>query len=421
MPAQLAAHPQPAGHGDRPKGMRSRLAPVAALLTLAGCGSASAPAAHVSATSPRAAATPGAPSSHASSTCRHGAGVSARDVFGGYGRDALTGVQFVSASQGWVVGQRVILATSDGGATWSAQDRGSLNLTSVDFVSRDAGWAVGLDALLATTDGGRHWAALREPCLPIRSVHFVSARTGFAVAGGSNLSGDGSLAPQSGGVVLRTANGGITWQRLRAPANAQSVCFSGSDSGWLGAAGRLYSSMNGGRSWQLRAAGPIGKGAPSAPGVMFAQCAEGGSAWGLDIGPGAAMSQEPHIGYHASPAGAVPIFAEQFFPHPGVAAPVSSPGSYAGPMSAISSSAAVFIDWCPACGYGTVPWDLATANGAMLTREGNVGGINQAFGASFLDSSAGWVVGSVRSGGSSAPRIVRTDDGGRTWQVQYAP
>jgi hypothetical protein len=65
------------------------------------------------------------------------------------------------------------------------------------------------------------------------------------------------------------------------------------------------------------------------------------------------MSQQPHVGYHAGPAGAVPIFAEQYFPHRGVHVFAPSPGSYAGPFSAISPSAAAFIDWCPACGLGT--------------------------------------------------------------------
>ena len=96
------------------------------------------------------------------------------------------------------------------------------------------------------------------------------------------------------------------------------------------------------------------------------------------------MSQEQHVGYHGDAAGATAIFAEQYFPGPNP--PASAPGSYAGPFSALSSSAAVFIDYCPACGPGTAPWDLATSSGATLTPEGNIGKVNDPQAASFASA-----------------------------------
>ncbi len=337
----------------------------------------------------------------------------------------LTGIQFVSAARGWTVGQDTILATTDGGRHWIVQRSGQLNLTSVDFISGTVGWAVGTDALLATTDGGAHWAVLPEPgpCLPIRSVHFISADAGFAVAGGRDVSDYGPETPELAGVVLATSDGGRSWRVLPAPADAQTVCFTGPRAGWLGADGRLYRTTDGGLSWAQVTAG-VAPPSPGYPATMIVQCAGAGSAWALDVGPGAAMSQEPHVGYHAGPAGAVPIFAEQYFPHPGVRVAAESPGSYAGPFSAISPSAAAFIDWCPACGLGTAPWDLVTGSGASLTREGNVGGLTDPEAASFLSPQLGWVAGVVTSYSGAGlfhqrQRIVFTDDAGRTWQVQY--
>jgi len=393
--------------------MRYRLIPIAAVLVLSACGSEpSTSAAGPAATTPATTASPAASPVSRSADCSGGP---AGPAFAGLGANPLTDVQFISPGQGWVVGQGAILATSNGGVTWTAQDRGNLNLTSVDFVSSEVGWAVGPGTLLGTTDGGRHWAALAEPCPQIRSVHFLSARIGFAIAAGGGPQAAWTAIPPSGGVVLSTTNGGSSWQRVAAPADAQSVCFSGPQTGWLGAGGRLYYSASGGRSWTLQAKGPSG---PAGQGAMQVQCAQG-AAWGLDIGPGAAMSQEPHIGYHATPGAATPIFAEQYFPHPGVTVHAEPPGSYAGPVSALTASAAVFIDSCPACGFGTAPWDLATADGATLTREGNIGGISQANGASFLSPSDGWVVGVERTSHGATPRIVRTQDGGRSWQVQF--
>lgn len=407
--------------------LRSFVLPATALagtLLLAACGttpvggstasdgntqSASGPSATASATS--------TPSPSAAPTSGTGAGC-ARPIVntgpGGY----LTGIQFVSPQQGWVVGQRDILATSDGGVHWTVQDSGSLDLTSVDFISAQTGWAVGTRSLLTTTDGGEHWTSLPDPCL--RSVHFVSADLGFAVAGGTG-SRVLDMSPAIGGKALITTDGGSTWQPLHAPAGAQTLCFDDPADGWLGAAGKLYRTRDGGRTWTLAAAGAK---PPSAAAVslMVVQCAGAGDAWALDIGPGAAMSQEPHIGYYASVSGAVPLFAEQYFPHSGVSVTPESPGSYAGPVSAISPTSAAFLDFCPACGPGTVPWGVVT--GTTLTREGNVADLTQAQSASFLSPQLGWVAGTFTRFGRTTTRvyqrIVWTYDGGLSWHVLYS-
>lgn len=336
----------------------------------------------------------------------------------------LTGIQFVSADQGWAVGQDVILATTDGGAHWRVQRSGQLNLTAVDFVNGQDGWAAGNSSLLATTDGGAHWTALSEPCPVIRSVHFISPSTGFAVAGGRNDGGYSPAMPDMGGVLLATSDAGRTWRPLSAPANAQSVCFSDPTHGWLGAGGRLYRTADGGRQWSGPLTPASGEDGAGITAGMTVQCAGDGSAWALSIGPGAAMSQAPHVGYHADAAGATAIFAEQYFPGPNP--PGRAPGSYPGPFSALSPSAAVFIDFCPACGPGTAPWDVASGSGATLTVKGNVGKVNVPQAASFASAQAGWVAGTARefsdTGGKvrSQQRIVATTDGGRTWQVEYA-
>jgi photosystem II stability/assembly factor-like uncharacterized protein len=338
----------------------------------------------------------------------------------------LTGLEFASAAQGWAVGQHAILATSDAGAHWRAQLTGDLNLTSVDFISGQDGWAVSTTSLLATTDGGAHWTPLPEPCPAIRSVHFISPTTGFAVAGGSGLGGTGTEIPAVGGVLLATNDGGRTWHRLAAPANAQTACFSDPRHGWLGADGLLYRTADGGKNWTALTslAGQAGSGVAD---TMSVECASGGTAWALRVGLDAAMSQEPHVGYHADQAGATPIFAEQYFQDPGAKPAAESPGSYAGPFSALSPSAAVFVDYCPACGVGTAPWVVAGRSGATLTREGNVGSITDPQAASFQSPEVGWVAGRDTSNPATATgqsksqeRIVATTDGGRTWHVEWS-
>ena len=413
--------------------MRARLLALASLsVVVAGCatGTAAATAGQpassaASATSAAPAATSSAPSPAASGTAaagQAGASCSPATSAATVQAGALTGLEFVSAAQGWAVGQNTILATSDGGTHWTAQLSGKLNLTSVDFISARDGWAVGTSSLLATTDGGAHWAALPEPCQPIRSVHFISPTTGFAVAGGHNTAGTNPALPDAGGAVLSTGDGGRTWHAMTAPANAQTVCFNDPQHGWLGASGLLYRTSDGGKNWTslTTMAGQAGSGSPAA---MSVECASNGTAWALRVGPGAAMSQNPHVGYYADQQAAVPLFAEQYFQTPGAKPSAQSPGSDAGPFSAIDSATAAFVDWCSACGAGTAPWDLVSKSGAAVDKMGNVGSITQPQAASFQSAKVGWVAGSnsVLSGtGKTQQRIVATTDGGRTWHVQWS-
>lgn len=442
-------HKQPYGQLPRLKGMRTRSLAIAALsVAVAGCGSGSLQAtggqtassattsASASASAPAAGGTPTA----AAGSAAPGTGASASAAPGAAGSGCaagaqpevpaagtLTGLEFVSAAQGWAVGQDTILATSDGGAHWAAQLSGKLNLTSVDFVNGQDGWAVGTTSLLATTDGGAHWAALPEPCPLIRSVHFISPTAGFAVAGGQDVTDLGPAMPALGGTVLATADAGRTWHAVAAPANAQTVCFSDPRAGWLGAGGRLYRTADGGAHWTAQ---PLASGQPAGNGgtaEMSVECADNGSAWALRVGPGAGMSQAPHVGYHGDASGTVPIFAELYFQGQGGKLTVPSPGAEPGPFSAISSSTAAFIDFCPACGYGTAPWDIAANGGATMIKKGNVGGITAPLAASFQSAAAGWVAGSytVFPASGTGPartqqRIVATADGGRTWHVQWS-
>ena len=76
----------------------------------------------------------------------------------------LTGVSFADASHGWAPGsgrlrQSLILATTDGGATWNPQDlpAGTGALNAISFSDASHGCAWGWDGTtLRTADGGRH-------------------------------------------------------------------------------------------------------------------------------------------------------------------------------------------------------------------------------------------------------------------------
>jgi len=76
----------------------------------------------------------------------------------------LNSIYFSDRRYGWAVGELgTIIATTDGGATWSKQKSGTdHSLTDVEFFDKHLGFAVGLDGtILKTHDGGATWTADR--------------------------------------------------------------------------------------------------------------------------------------------------------------------------------------------------------------------------------------------------------------------
>jgi len=135
---------------------------------------------------------------------------------------------WVDEKTGWAVGSRVtvgfiptpteatythkatrIVATTDGGATWTPQDSPDTGeLRGVWFTDKDHGLAVGdKGAVQLTTDGGKTWANVPSNTQAnLRSVTFADAKTGWIV-------GDK-------GTILQTADGGKEWKQ--AASSAQS-------------------------------------------------------------------------------------------------------------------------------------------------------------------------------------------------------
>ena len=113
--------------------------------------------------------------------------------------------------------QPVVYQTSNGGATWQEQYSPAINMTftGVDFVDANHGWVVGLRTLSTetdgkifhTTDGGATWERQdNKSSGPLWDVHFVDANRGYVV---------GSLYGAAWGPILHnTLDGGATWNKL---------------------------------------------------------------------------------------------------------------------------------------------------------------------------------------------------------------
>jgi len=151
------------------------------------------------------------------------------------------------ASHGWAVGEQGrILATTDGGVHWVAQDSGGdywTDLSSVSFPDASHGWAVGTwedthmvwhGLILATTDGGANWTA-RTPSTvtQLHGVYFRDASHGWAT-GGIGYNGWITL-------ILATTDGGVHWnlQNPNTTVFLNAVCFPDTSNGWAVGAGGL--------------------------------------------------------------------------------------------------------------------------------------------------------------------------------------
>ena len=330
------------------------------------------------------------------------------------GIPALASIQMVGPHLGWAVGSHAIYATSDG-THWTKQYSSPEDFVGVDFISATTGWVVGGQTLIGTTDGGRSWHQLRESRQLIRSVHFINANQGWGISGGDPLVMHGVLIPYGGGSVIVTNDGGRSWAELNSPRDPQSVCFSDGGHGWLVTeSATVYRSQDGGHTWDQVL--QMARSQTGLSGWGRAECAAPSALWVQWAPGGAAMSHSPYVVY-ATVDGQLwrTVMAEPGTignELPGVPA---GPGSYPGSFSVVDPSTAVFVgDTPPATGQTTM---IATNGGATLKTTGEIAGAWQTFDAAFVSTSLGWV---LTVDVNRHIVIVATIDGGYHWSQQLA-
>jgi photosystem II stability/assembly factor-like uncharacterized protein len=197
----------------------------------------------------------------------------------------LNGVYFFDSSTGYAVGNSVyLLVTTDGGVTWTTRFVGSgLPMTSIRcatattcLITLGTG-----DRLLRTTDGGDTISSVTPSTSKIFAAAFasgtraiaggalgttvVSSDAGLTWSGvGSTLGDDfsrlrttsSSLAFAVGdiGALARTTDGGVNWSNIGVSTSASvlDASFPNSDIGYaLDSAGSVLRTDNGGGSWKI--------------------------------------------------------------------------------------------------------------------------------------------------------------------------
>jgi photosystem II stability/assembly factor-like uncharacterized protein len=165
----------------------------------------------------------------------------------------FVGIDFVSATTGWVVGaEGSVYKTSDGGTSWTRQRHDTQAFyTGVSFVDANQGWVCGNSTILHTTDGGATWVTQSVPAgADAIEVRFVDGQNGFAA---------GALR-----TLLHTVNGGQTWTLqlggvFNDPANRYP--FNGLDATSttaavaVGGGNSIYTTTNAGAKWVSRGSG----------------------------------------------------------------------------------------------------------------------------------------------------------------------
>jgi photosystem II stability/assembly factor-like uncharacterized protein len=195
-----------------------------------------------------------------------------------FGAPGLNGIACESTSDCWAVGSGVILATTDGGSTWTKQSVGFVGSRIACASTLDC-WAVG-SGVLATTDGGTTWTTQSGPgntsdiACPSTSVCWTVSPSPYIGIDGvfTTTNGGSTWTPQSpasvlddiacpsttdcwavgSGVVVATTNGGSTWSFQGLPSGTSSLnhiaCASTSDC-WAVGDGVAVATTDGGSTW----------------------------------------------------------------------------------------------------------------------------------------------------------------------------
>lgn len=173
----------------------------------------------------------------------------------------LYDIQFIDASNGWVIGEfGTIQHSSDGGNTWEVQCRGEdlwedLKLNALYFTDLENGWVVGTHnmngdkgIILHTSDGGINWESQSSDNYPgsFNDVKFLNELNGW-------VAGDV-------GHILQTNDGGLNWisHYMGSSFVFESVSFTDKDHGWAAGnctqdeQGIIFQTNDAGLNWEYQ-------------------------------------------------------------------------------------------------------------------------------------------------------------------------
>lgn len=146
---------------------------------------------------------------------------------------------FLSDSIGFALSRQSVKKTNDGGESWSLLsdlDQFSLHGSrlSIYFISDSVGLIGSSDKILRSTDGGMNWAQSEAGILDnqhVENFDFVTPTFGFALTTQTKipLNFGGSATSR----ILKTEDGGATWENFSFPGVLHSIDFINEDTGFV--------------------------------------------------------------------------------------------------------------------------------------------------------------------------------------------
>ena len=165
-------------------------------------------------------------------------------------RQLLTAIYFTDAQHGWAVGHdALVLATTDGGQTWTQQyenREGEVPQLDVWFENAEHGLAVGAyGTLLETHDGGKTWDDIADR---------LENEDGYHLNAIAAIKDSGLFIVGEMGGMFRSADLGQTWEQVESPYQGSLFgVIGGSEAGTVvafGLRGHLFRSTDFGNSWK---------------------------------------------------------------------------------------------------------------------------------------------------------------------------
>ena len=311
--------------------------------------------------------------------------------------NTLDSLFMLDSTTGWAVGAGgAIVATVDG-INWEVQQSNVPNsngmpepIWDVHFANKNVGIAVAeFGVVLRTFDGGRTWEPIdyRPIAARLQGVHMKSVAEAWVV-------GDKST-------ILHTMDAGETWEVVSNAQELRAVHFHNDNLGWaVGLAGSVIHTNDGGENWFSQNSGDVfelfgvgfvnaKKGYIVGSNAALIETLDGGKTWNSVSDPG----DEGH----------------------GRATRIQFEGAMSW-KSAMGSYAMSF-------GSSTHGWAVGETGKAMTTSDAGEtwkgvdidpmfqgAGFYNLFGVHFIDNLTGWIVG-------FAGTIASTADGGATWDI----